>query len=74
MAEALRRQGVNVTLFDTWSTSLGDVDVLCYSSYGSELFPELRRHVACLASSRVGRAASALCLASRAAATPGRNP
>jgi glycosyltransferase involved in cell wall biosynthesis len=46
LAAALERRDVEVTRFDQWSTRLGDFDVLHYfSSYGSDLFPLLRRHV-----------------------------
>lgn len=50
LSEALRREVDIVERFDPWTTKLADFDVLHYfSSYGSELFPEWRRHVDVLA-------------------------
>jgi glycosyltransferase involved in cell wall biosynthesis len=46
LKEALERRGVNVELFDPWTTRLRTVDVLHYfSSNGTDLFPLIRDHV-----------------------------
>jgi glycosyltransferase involved in cell wall biosynthesis len=46
LREALQQRGVEVTLFDPWSTRLREHDLLHYfSSIGAESFPKWRSHV-----------------------------